>query len=74
MTPLSELEPGQEGVIRALRGGHGFVSRLAALGFTPGASLHVVRNAGTGPLIVAVRGSRVALGRGEAAHVLVIQH
>ncbi len=73
MTPLSELQPGQEGIVRALRGGHGFISRLAALGFTPGAPLVVVRNAGSGPLIVSIRGSRVALGRGEAAHVLILK-
>lgn len=73
MTPLSELQPGQEGIVRVLRGGHGFVSRLAALGFTPGAPLAVVRNAGSGPLIVSIRGSRVALGRGEASHVLILK-
>lgn len=71
MTPLSELEPGQEGIVRALHGGHGFASRLAALGFTPGAPLTVLRNAGSGPLIISIRGARVAMGRGEARHVLI---
>lgn len=73
MTPLSDLQPGQEGIVRALHGGRGFISRLAALGFTPGAPLTVVRNAGSGPLIVAIRGARVALGRGEAAHVFILK-
>ncbi len=73
MTPLSELQPGQAGIVRTLRGGHSFVSRLAALGFTPGAPLSVIRNAGSGPLIVSIRGTRVALGRGEAAHVLILR-
>lgn len=71
MVPLTVLQPGQIGLIHQLRGGHRFVSRLAALGFTPGAPVTVTRNHGIGPLIVAVRGTQVALGRGEASHVLV---
>ncbi len=71
MVPLTALQPGQTGLIHRLRGGHRFVSRLAALGFTPGAPVTVTRNHGIGPLIVAVRETQVALGRGEAGHVLV---
>ncbi len=71
MVPLTALNPGQTGLIHQLRGGHRFVSRLAALGFTPGAPVEMRRNHGFGPLIVAVRGAQVALGRGEASHILV---
>jgi len=70
MVPLTALQPGQTGLIHQLRGGHRFVSRLAALGFTPGAPVTVTRNHGIGPLIVAVRETQVALGRGEASHVM----
>jgi ferrous iron transport protein A len=56
-----------------MRGGHGFLSRLASLGFTPGARLKVVQNYGHGPIIVNLRDTRVALGRGEAAKILVEQ-
>lgn len=71
MVPLTALNPGQVGLIHQLRGGHRFVSRLAALGFTPGAPVGVTRNHGFGPLIVSIRGTQVALGRGEANHILV---
>ena len=47
------------------------MSRLATLGFTPGAKLTMVQNFGRGPLIVSIRGTRIALGRGEAAKVCV---
>ena len=57
--------------IQNIRGGHNFLSRLASLGFTPGARLQVVQNYGHGPIIVNVRDTRVALGRGEAAKILV---
>jgi len=69
--PLSALPTGQVGVVRRLAGGRGFMGRLAALGFTPGVEVTMVQNFGHGPLIVLVRDTRVALGRGEAAKVLV---
>jgi ferrous iron transport protein A len=47
------------------------MSRLATLGFTPGAKLTMVQNFGHGPLIVNIRSTRIALGRGEAAKVYV---
>ncbi len=68
---LMELQPGKKAVIRKLEGGRSVLSRLASLGFTPGASITVLRNSDHGPLLVSLRGSRVALGRGEAAHILV---
>ncbi len=72
MMSLDQLADGQKGVVTTLHGGHGLVSRLATLGFTPGATVEMVRNHGHGPLIVSVRGSQIALGRGEAAHVLLV--
>jgi Fe2+ transport system protein FeoA len=47
------------------------MSRLVALGFTPGAAVRVMRNHGFGPMIVSVRGAQVAIGRGEAGRILV---
>jgi ferrous iron transport protein A len=70
-TTLSNLAPGEMGVVHKLAGGWGFTSRLATLGFTPGAKLTMVQNFGRGPLIVNIRGTRIALGRGEAAKVVV---
>jgi len=73
MIPLEQLQPGQQGMVHTLRGGQHFVSRLAALGFTPGAPVTIVRNHGVGPLIVEIRGTQIAMGRGEASRVLVRQ-
>jgi ferrous iron transport protein A len=44
---------------------------MTALGFTEGAQVVLLRNSGRGPVIVLVRDTRVALGRGEAQKVLV---
>ncbi len=68
---LSALPAGGEGIVHSLHGGHEFGSRVANLGFTPGAPLKVLQNRGHGPLLVTVRGTLVALGRPEAARVTV---
>ena len=72
MVPLSKLGVGEVGVVQQLNGGRGVVSRLAALGFTPDAEVRVMQNFGRGPLIVNVRDTRIALGRGEAGKIQVL--
>jgi ferrous iron transport protein B len=69
---LVDLEPGTKASIRRLEGGRAFLSRLAALGFTPGAPVTLVRRGDHGPVLVSLRGVQVALGREEAGHVLVV--
>jgi ferrous iron transport protein A len=69
--PLSALRTGEQGAVVQLQGGHGLLSRMASLGFTPGTEITVLQNFGRGPLIVRVREARVALGRGEAAKIHV---
>lgn len=68
---LNALAPGDVGMVHELRGGRGFVSRLAALGFTTGAEVRMLQNFGHGPLIVSIRDTRIALGRKEASKVRV---
>jgi ferrous iron transport protein B len=68
---LSELASATRGIVRGLRGGQQFISRMAALGFTVEAEVEIIQNLGHGAIIVAVRGTQVALGRGEAANVQV---
>jgi len=68
---LTALSSGETGAIQNLTGGRGFINRLAAMGFTPGAEVIMVQNFGHGPIIVKVRHARIALGRGEAQKVMV---
>jgi ferrous iron transport protein A len=68
---LSDLPVGTHGVVRGLCGGREFTGRVAVLGFTVGAKVTTIQNYGRGPIIVAVRDTRVALGRGEAAKIQV---
>jgi ferrous iron transport protein A len=69
--PLGEVPEGARARVHQVQGGRGFLGRMAALGFTVGAPLRLLQNAGRGPVIVLIRDTRVALGRGEALKVLV---
>jgi len=68
---LSEMAAGEIATITDFQGGRMVNNRLASLGFTPGVRVDMSQNYGHGPLIVKVRGTRVALGRGEAAKIIV---
>jgi ferrous iron transport protein A len=68
---LSVLRTGEHGEVVRLAGGRCMLSRMTALGFTPGVDVTVVQNYGRGPLIARVRDARIALGRGEAKRIYV---
>ena len=69
--PLSFVLPGEEVFIERLVGGKQFQQRLADMGLTPGTEVEVIKASGPGPIIVAFRGSRLALGHGISQKVLV---
>lgn len=68
---LADLEAGREGMVVSLQGGPGFIGRIVSLGFTPGATVRMVRNPGRGPVIVSILNTQLALGRGQAKHILI---
>lgn len=68
---LAQLPVGRRATVEAIRGGRRMVSALASMGIVRGTVLTVLGNAGGGPVIVEVRGSRLALGRGQAGRIAV---
>lgn len=68
---LERLAAGARGVVRQLGGGRDFARRLAGLGVALGTEAKVLQNRGRGPMLVLVRGTRIALGRGEASKIMV---
>ena len=72
-TSLSQLPAGAHATILTFTDGRAVTNRLASLGFTPGVEVGMAQNFGRGPLIVTVRGTRVALGRGEAEKIFIQQ-
>lgn len=71
LSTLDHLSVGATAVVRELDGGNEFSGRLAAMGLVLGAALQVMQNSGKGPMLVRVRDTRLALGRGEAQRILV---
>lgn len=68
--PLSQLAPGQKGVIALVEGPEGLRQRLAALGFRAGRAIVVLRRASfRGPLHVRLGTTDVALRATEAGGV-----
>lgn len=68
---LQDLQAGQTGRVRRILGGHHVIQRLAALGFTPGAPVTVLRASGSGPILVSIRNTQIALGHSEAALIQI---
>ncbi|MBD3209914.1 ferrous iron transport protein A [Candidatus Micrarchaeota archaeon] len=70
--PLSDLEEGSSAIVVELCAGWQCRKRMAELGFAKGTTVRVIRAGPSGPLIVELKGSgRMALGRGEAAKIMV---
>ncbi len=70
-TTLAEIKTGEHAVYIGIHAEKGVASRLTSLGFTPGAQIEMTQNYGRGPLVVTIRGTRVALGREEAKNITV---
>jgi len=68
---LSNLPPGETGIVAKISGGSEFLSRMVALGISPGVEVTVLQNHHHGPILTCVRESRLALGRGEAQRILL---
>jgi Fur family transcriptional regulator, ferric uptake regulator len=69
VVPLNEMLPGETGEIESIAGGRGAAHRLTEMGLTRGTLIEVMTS--RGPVLVMVRGSRVAISRGLARKVIV---
>jgi ferrous iron transport protein A len=68
--PLAMVGAGQMVKLVKVAAGRVLCRRLAEMGLTPGVHLEVLQDQG-GPLLLAVRDSRLALGRGMAQKIIV---
>ena len=69
-TTLDEVPPGAKARVVRLEAGTRALRRLAEMGLTPGTIVEVLTDYG-GPILVKVRGSVIAIGRGMARKVVV---
>ncbi len=70
LIPLTQAKTGACLHLVKIEGGREVTRRLVELGLTPGVSVRVLQNYG-GPVLIAVRDSRIALGRGIASKLQV---
>lgn len=68
---LSSIDPGKEVTLRGINGGMGLRSRLHGMGLIPGVTLTVLNQKGGGPVIIALKDSRLAIGHGMAQKIVV---
>ena len=61
---LKSAIPGKKYIIDRIIGGHGINGRLNAMGIVPNEVITVIFQTWGGPLTIAVKGVRIALGRG----------
>ena len=73
LIPLTMVTPGQEVTLIEINGGRGLRSRLVSMGLIPGAKIRVLSKNTAGPLLIAIKNTRLALGWGMAWKILVRQ-
>ena len=69
--PLTIVPSGKELILVSIEGGWGLRRRLADMGLSEGMKFKVLHSHGTGPCVVLVGNTRLALGHGMAHKVLV---
>ena len=71
MHKLTQAKMNVNLIFTFLEGGRGAMQRLTDMGLIPGERLRVLHNSGYGPVIVLIKGAKVALGHGLAAKIIV---
>jgi len=69
--PLIMLSEGTQATVVEVHGGRGLCRRLAEMGFNVGDKVRMIKNHRPGPVMVEVKDSRVALGRGVTMKIVV---
>jgi len=70
--PLSMASVGERATVVDITGGHRMLRRLSDMGLQIGDELLVISPGHPGPFLVAVKDTRMALGRGMAHRVMVV--
>ncbi len=70
--PLSQLSPGQSGIVLSIGDAGALRQRLISMGVTPGAYIQLIKFAPLGdPMEIRVRNSSLSIRRQDAEQILV---
>lgn len=68
---LSSVNPGENVTLIDIEGGKGIRTKLHSMGLLPGVTIRVLNQSGYGPVMIAVKDSRLAIGHGMAGKIIV---
>ena len=69
---LTQMQPGEAGAVKEIRGGQGFIRKLESMGVRPGKEItKVSSHFWRGPQTVEVDNMQIAVGFGMARRILV---
>lgn len=71
--PLSSVGPGKIVKVVAIDAGHSLKNRLASMGVMTNSIIRIIQNEGAGQLIVAIKNSKLVLGRGASGKIIVTE-
>lgn len=72
LIPLTQMKPGQHGIIRELHGGDQFAQKLASLGVRLGKGITKVSSMVLrGPVVISIHNRHIAIGFGMAGRIMV---
>ena len=71
VVPLTTIFPGKKAKIVSLIGGRGLREHLVGMGLNVGEEIKVLKQGSPGPLLVAVKETRLAIGQGVAWKIMV---
>jgi ferrous iron transport protein A len=73
LMPLSLVPSNRSVVLHRVRGGRALTAHLAAMGLMPGVKIDVRSNNRNGPVRIGINDNRLALGRGMAQKLSVLE-
>jgi ferrous iron transport protein A len=71
MQSVAESKCGQKGVIAMLDGNFHFLTRITAIGLTPGCPVEVLRSEKRQPVLLYSRDTMIAIGRREGEKIML---
>tara|TARA_Y100000588_G_C14041124_1_gene832874 strand:- start:584 stop:805 length:222 start_codon:yes stop_codon:yes gene_type:complete len=69
--PLKMAKPGKKVVLKEITWGQKLRKKLQDMGLTPGVRFDIVSATSGGPVIIDIRGTRLALGHGILSKIIV---
>lgn len=71
LMPLVKMKTGESAILKEINWGEKMKQKLQSMGLIPGTLVSIISAGNKGPIVIDVRGSRLALGRGIVSQIEV---